>query len=181
VCPENETDLLWAMKGAGTNFGIVVSVTFKASVAPTYSTRNWVFPLKDKLEARLRLNYFDELVARELPRSCSVDAYLYWDIGQLHLGVTMFESSTTGLTETPMPTPVGLILGPERNFKAVDGVGLFEAELYMSGMHGGHGGSKTSSFKRCLFLKSIGVLSIADTLVAAIETRPTPLCYLYLL
>jgi adenine phosphoribosyltransferase len=184
VCPENETDLLWAIKGAGTNFGIVVSVTFNAYVAPTYSTRNWVFPLKDKLEARLRLHDFDEFVARKLPQSCSADAYLYWDLGQLHLGVMMFESSTTGLTsETSMPTttPIGPILGPASNFKAVDGVGLFEAELYMSGMHGGHGGSKTSSFKRCLFLKSIGALSIADILVAAIETRPTPLCYLHLL
>ncbi|KAK3933820.1 hypothetical protein QBC46DRAFT_101281 [Diplogelasinospora grovesii] len=37
----------------------------------------------------------------------------------------MFESSTTGLTfetPTPTPTPVGKILGPEGNFKAVDGV-----------------------------------------------------------
>lgn len=28
--PEDETDLLWAIKGAGTNVGIVISVTFKA-------------------------------------------------------------------------------------------------------------------------------------------------------
>ena len=41
-------------------------------------------------------------------------------------------------------------LGPEDNSKTVDGVGVFETEMYMSGMHGGHGGGKTSSFKRCL-------------------------------
>ena len=35
IHPKNEADLLWAMKGAGTNFGIVVSVTFKAFAAPT--------------------------------------------------------------------------------------------------------------------------------------------------
>ena len=63
----------------------------------------------------------------------------------------------------------------------MDGVGLFETEMYMSGMHGGHGGGKTSSFKRCLFLKRIGAVSVADRLVAAIETRPSPLCYLHLL
>jgi len=120
VRPENETDLLWAMKGAGTNFGIMVSVTFKAYAASTYSIRNWVVPLSDNLEARLRLSDFDKLVARKLPRNCSADAYLYWDTDQLHLGVTMFESSTTRLTfETPTPTPVGTILGPEDNFKAV--------------------------------------------------------------
>ena len=148
VRPGNEPDLLWAMKGAGTNIGIVVSVTFNAYAAPTYSIRNWVVPLSDNLDARLRLSDFDKLVARKLPQNCSADAYLYWDTDQLHLGVTMFESSTTGLTfETRTPTPVGTILGPEDNFKPVDGVGLFETEMYMSEMHGGHGGGKTSSFK----------------------------------
>lgn len=36
VRPENETDILWALKGAGTNFSIVVSVTFRAHLAPMY-------------------------------------------------------------------------------------------------------------------------------------------------
>ena len=179
---EKESDLLWAIKGAGTNFGIVVSVTFKAYAAPTYLIRNWVVPLSDHLEARLRLSDFDKLVARKLPQNCSADAYLYWDADQLHLGVTMIESSTTRLTfATPTPTPVNAILGPENNFKAVDGVGLFETEMYVSGMHGGHSGGKTSSFKRCLFLKCIGEANIADRLVAAVETRPSPFCYLHLL
>ena len=155
--PENESDLLWAMKGAGTNFGIVISVTFKAYAAPTYLTRNWVVPLSDNLEARLRLSDFDKLVARKLHWNCSADAYLYWDAGQLHLGVTMFESSTTRLTfATPTPTPGDAIWGLKNDIKAVDGVSLFEIEMYMSEMHGGHGGGKTSSFKRCLFLKHIG-------------------------
>jgi adenine phosphoribosyltransferase len=184
VRPGNETDLLWAMKGAGTNFGIVVSVTFKVYAAPTYSIRNWFVPLSDNLEARLRLSNFDEFVARKLPRNCSADAYLYWDTNRLHLGVTMFESSTTRLTfetATPAPTPVDTILGREDNFMAVDGVGLFETEMYMARMHGGHGGGKTSSFKRCLFLKRIGAVNVADILVTAIETCPSPLCYLHLL
>ena len=182
VRPENESDLLWAMKGAGTNFGIVVSVTFKSYPAPTYLTRNWVVPLSDNLEARLRLSDFDKLVARKLRWNCSADAYLYWDAGQLQLGVTMFESSTTRLEfATPTPTAVCSIWGLEDDFKVVDGVSLFETEMYLSGMHGGHGGGKTSSFKRCLFLKRIGEANVADRLVAAIQTRPSPLCYLHLL
>jgi len=182
VRPENEADLLWAMKGAGTNFGIVISITFKAYAAPTYAIRNWIVPLSDNLEARLKLSNFDELVASKLPRNFSADAYLYWDKEQLYLGVTMFESSTSRLTfETPTPTPIGTILGPEDNFKAVDSIGLFDTEMYMSGMHGGHSGGKTSSFKRCLFLKRIGAVNVAEILVAAVETRPSPLCYLHLL
>ena len=174
IRPENESDLLWAMKGAGTNFGIVISVTFKSYAAPTYLTRNVVVPLNDNFEARLRLSDFDRVVARKLHLNCSADAYLYWDAGQLHLGVTRFEASTTGLTSATH-------WGSEENVKAVDGVRLFETEMYVSGMHGGHGGGKTSSFKRCVFLKDIGEANVADRLVAAIETRPSPLCYLHLL
>ncbi|KAJ3455575.1 hypothetical protein MRS44_017057 [Fusarium solani] len=172
------------MKGAGTNFGIVVSVTFKAYAAPTYLIRNWVVPLDDNADAQAKLSDFDELVATEVPRNGSADAYLYWDTGRLRLGMTMFESSVTGLSlETPIPTHtlMSIILGPEQSSKIVDGVGLFETEMYVSGMHGGHGGGKTSSFKRCIFLKGIGTSNVARILVSAVETRPLALCYLYLL
>jgi adenine phosphoribosyltransferase len=180
VFPKNEIELLWAIKGAGTNFGIVVSVTFKAFVASTYLIQNWIIPLSDKREASLKLYNFDSLVARNLPRGLSADAYLYWDTDQLHLGITMFASSTT-TTEMPILRAIRTVLGPEDNCSTADSVSLFEAEMYVSRMHGGHGRSKTSSFKRCLFLKDIGALKIADVLVAAIETRPTPLCYLHFL
>lgn len=186
VRPKNEADLLWAIKGAGTNFGIVVSVTFQAHTASTYSIRNWVVPLNDDLQAQSKLSDFDNLIARRLPRNFSADAYLYWDIGKLHFGVTMFESPMTSLTsETPkpatMPVDVNAMLGSEGTFNVVDGVGLFESDMYMSGMHGGHGGGKTSSFKRCVFLKDITALKVAEILIAAIETRPSPLSYFHLL
>ncbi|KAE8321295.1 hypothetical protein BDV39DRAFT_210877 [Aspergillus sergii] len=186
VRPKNESDLLWAIKGAGSNFGIVVSVTFKAYVAPVHLIRSWVIPLSDSLEARRRLSDLDNLIASKLPRNCSADAYLYWEFGQLHLGITMFEASTTRLisdTSTPTPPPVDVdtILGLDGKFDVVDGIGLFDAEMYMSQMHGGHGGCKTSAFKRCVFLKNIGAVNVADILTAAVGTRPTPLCYLHLL
>ncbi|KAJ6118025.1 hypothetical protein N7523_005776 [Penicillium sp. IBT 18751x] len=181
VRPTNETDQLWTTKGAGTNFGIVVSVTLKAFVTPTYSTQDWVLPLSDRNDARLKLDVFDTDVARKLPNSCSADAYLYWDADQLNLGITMFESLTPELdTGSPISnTPISSILGPADHCNTVDSVGLFEAEMYMSRMHGGHGEGRTSSFKRCLFLKNIG--AVADILVAAMETRPTPFCYFHLL
>ncbi|KAH8912403.1 adenine phosphoribosyltransferase [Coniochaeta sp. PMI_546] len=185
VRPDNEADLLWAIKGAGTNFGIVASVAFKAYPAQTFSVRNWLMPLTDKHKARLLLTDFDELVARELPRNCSADAYLYSTAGQMHLGVTLFESSTTGsvvATQTAASALVRTVFArQEDNFRFVDEVGLFDAELYMSGMHGGHGGGKTSSFKRCVFLKCISEAKIAHVLFRAVEARPSPLCYLHLL
>ena len=180
----SETDLLWAIKGAGTNFGIVISVTFKPYAAPTYSVRNWVITLNDEREAQRKLGEFDRLVAGQLSRSCSADAYLYWESGSLRLGVTMFETptaATRGERPPPVPASVTAILGPQTDSWITDSVGVFHAEMYMSGMHGGHGGGKTSSFKRCLFLKHIGEANIADILTAAVQTRPTPLCYLHLL
>ncbi|KAK0389979.1 hypothetical protein NLU13_3552 [Sarocladium strictum] len=182
--PESENDVLWAIKGAGTNFGIVVSVTFKAFTARTYRIRDWIVPLCDTREARLTLHKFDQRIVQPLPRNCSVDAYLYWEAGKLRLGVTMSESSTTKLTSgaaTLKSSSYDDILGPGISVKTVDSVGLFETEMYMSGMHGGHAGGKTSSFKRCIFLKDIGAAVTADALVAAVQSRPSPLCYLHLL
>ncbi|ROW10798.1 hypothetical protein VPNG_05355 [Cytospora leucostoma] len=180
--PANEFDLLWAMRGAGTNFGILVSVTFNAYAARTYLVRNWVISLQHNHDARTMLSDYDNEVARKLPMECSADAYLYWEAGQMLLGVTMIESSTTmPALATHTPSPLDSIFGPERNSKVVDGVGLFETEMYVSGMHGGHGGGKTTSFKRCLFLKDIDSVQVADSLVTAIGTRPSQLCYLHLL
>ena len=79
------------------------------------------------------------------------------------------------------PTPVGAIWGLKDDFKAVDDVSLFKTEMYVSEMHGGHAGGKTSSFKRCLFFKRIREANVADRLMAAVETHPSPLCYLHLL
>ncbi|KAI5460111.1 hypothetical protein BGZ63DRAFT_360178 [Mariannaea sp. PMI_226] len=179
VRPENENDLLWALKGAGNNFCIVVSITFKAYPAPTYSVRNLVVPLSDDLDARSRLTKFAEF-AQTLTRNYSADAYLYWDNKQLHLGVTTVGSTTTG---NPIETDIPVAIGPasEGEPKTVDGVGLFETEMYISGMHGGHGGGKTSSFKRCLFLKHLEAVNVTDILAAALRTRPSPFCYLHLL
>lgn len=183
VRPENESDLLWAIKGAGNNFGIVVSVTFETFPAPTYLIRNWVIPLTmDDHVMRTWLNDFDNLVARKLSRSCSADAYLYWDSGKVHLGVTLIESTLARLTSaTPTPKFVTEILGTEVGSKVVDGVGLFDTEMYVSMMHGGHGGGKTSSFKRCIFLRNVAKGPVALILEEAVKSCPSSLCYLHLL
>ncbi|KAL6900450.1 hypothetical protein GGI43DRAFT_405461 [Trichoderma evansii] len=183
VRPDNESDLLWAIKGAGTNFGIVISVTFKAFAASKHLVRDWVVSVSDddNIKPQQWLKYFN-LVVRKLPDIWSADAYLYWEADQLRLGVTMYESPIVNpSSETPIPVPLDAILGPQDSFKVVDGVGIFDTEMYMSEMHGGHSGGKTSSFKRCLFVKDIGAVSIANVLVEAMETRPSALCYLHLI
>ncbi|KAF4451669.1 hypothetical protein F53441_5348 [Fusarium austroafricanum] len=179
VRPKHEADLLWALKGAGTNFGIVVSVVFRTFPAPMYSVWNWNMPLEDSSDALLKLRDFNQ-VAEALPRTCSADVYLYSDNGNIQLGITLIQCSTLRLP-SQLSESINSMLGPEDSFKIVDGVGLFDTEMYICGMHGGHGGGKTSSFKRCLFLKHIGAANVARILIEAIETRPSPSCYLHLL
>ncbi|CAA9961370.1 6-hydroxy-D-nicotine oxidase [Pyrenophora teres f. maculata] len=185
LLPANEADILWAIRGAGTNMGIVTSVTFKAFPALRYLTRNWVLPLSDEIDARTRLKQFDKVIAGRLgqpERHCSADAYLYHEAGQLRLGMTTFElvGPSFNISAT-RNEPTGDIWGSGTGSKVVDGLELFEEEMYMSGMHGGHGGGKTSSFKRCILMKDISEGSVAVRLVTAVETRPSPLCYLHLL
>lgn len=180
--PENEYDLLWAIQGAGTNFGIVISVTFQASAAPTYRTRKWVIKLDDSVDAQKKISELDGLVAKGLTWNNSVDTYLYWENGQLCLGATIFEFSTDGTVSSfnKASSVLESTWGPGDDIKVTDGVGLFDVEMHVSGIHGGHGGGKTSSFKRCIFLNRIGEAAIVTQLVAAIESRPTQLCYLHL-
>lgn len=183
IRPEHEADILWAIKGAGTNFGIVISVVFQAYAAPTYRARNWIVGMSNTFKALEKIRDFDRYVAKELPRNNSADAYLYWEDRKLCLGVTIFESSTEGTAssfEQASSNP-DFFWGPGDDLKVTDGVDLFDAEIYMSRMHGGHGGGKTSSFKRCVFLKHIGGAEVAGELWEAIESRPSPLCYLHLL
>lgn len=139
-----------ALKAAGTNFGVVISVTFKACAAMTYLVRQWVTPLGDRLEARRRLADFDNILARQLPRDISANAYLYWHSNRLHLGISVSQSFAAGQgTSPPTSTPSAMttLLGPEYSRKYVDAIGLYDTEIYMSTIHGGHGGGKTSSFK----------------------------------
>ena len=75
--PECESDLLWALKGAGSNFGIVISVTFKCYTAPTYSIRSLVTSLSDEAKLQLRLRDFAEVIATHGDRNSSADAFLY--------------------------------------------------------------------------------------------------------
>lgn len=161
---ENEADLFWAIKGAGTNFSIVVSVTFKTCAAPTYLTRSWIMPLKNDTEAQNTLHDFDTGLARDLHWNSSADVYLFTQDGKLHMSLTRVELAS----RAHFPDLESVIVNEKyqgSELKIVNGMGLFDTELYMFGMHGGHAGGKTSAFKRCIFLKDIGDTKLASRLI----------------
>lgn len=179
--PELEDEILWGIKGAGTNLGIVTSVVFKTYIAPKYMVRDWLQPTNDVREFNQGLRQFND-VAKKLPDHCSIDAYLYWDAGRLCWGATMFECSFSSDFRHPeqITQLAENLLGPSSNARCLNSEEMFDADLYMSGMHGSHIGS-TSSFKRCVFLKNIGMESAQKAIQLILTSQPTGLCYLHLL
>ncbi|KAH9907325.1 phosphoribosyltransferase-like protein [Xylariomycetidae sp. FL2044] len=95
----------------------------------------------------------------------------------------MYEIFTGKAVQTAATTLENLrrILGPECSTKSIDGIGLLDTEMHMSRMDGGHGGGKTSPFKRRLFLKNIRDKHTVAICVSALQTRPSEFCYLHLL
>ncbi|KAG7425015.1 hypothetical protein Forpi1262_v013864 [Fusarium oxysporum f. sp. raphani] len=61
--------------------------------------------------------------------------------------------------------------------ETVDAIELFDKVMYISKMHGGHGGGKTSAFKRCVFLKDMANTGAIKVLIPATKDGPTPYCY----
>jgi hypothetical protein len=146
--------------------------------------RNWILPVNDSSELKLRLQDFEDNVVNKLARDCSADAYLFWENDALQLGIAfceIFKAGRTPLETTRVAQSIISVLGPEYKTQSVDSVGLFDTEMYMSQLHGGHGGGKTSSFKRCVFLQNISDKEVALRFAAAVQSRPFELCYLHLL
>ncbi|KXT10524.1 hypothetical protein AC579_2362 [Pseudocercospora musae] len=184
---EDEKELLWATRGAGTNMGVLLYAVFKGFEAISFRVRNWTLSLSDELELQSRMMQLSK-TAKGVSRNASVDIYLFYDSEQLKLGVTSYEilcaRHSAGVTvqdASPLTTTLRQMLGHESSATVADSMALFETEMYISGMHGGHGGGKTSSFKRCVFLRNVELAEIIDMLSAAMNARPTPLCYLHLL
>ncbi|KAL8362969.1 hypothetical protein RB601_008979 [Gaeumannomyces tritici] len=172
-------DLLWALKGSGTNFCIVVSVVFKTVPHVAHDVRNWDSLMGNAAEAHHKLVKLDEAIGK-LERIKAADVYLFSNNDQSRLGMTLYSPSAVGerMDETEGVIP---ILGHHNQvIKEVDAMRLFETDMYMKLMHGGHGGNKFSAFKRCVFLKSISDKAVRNELLAALDTRPSPYCYIHL-
>ncbi|CCT74494.1 related to adenine phosphoribosyltransferase [Fusarium fujikuroi IMI 58289] len=164
---EQDEGLLWALKGAGTNFGIVTSVTFKSYTAQVFSVRNYGQPNGHDAEKTLATKSRE--VSSLYPHDISSDFYLYCEGGEIRCGMTTFLCSLEGASQE-------ISTGPPR--KTTDAIELFDKEMYVSKMHAGHGGGKTSAFKRCVFLKDIANPDTIKVLISATRDGPTPYCYL---
>ncbi|SCV47399.1 related to adenine phosphoribosyltransferase [Fusarium fujikuroi] len=164
---EQDEGLLWALKGAGTNFGIVTSVTFKSYTAQVFSVRNYGQPNGHDAEKTLATKSRE--VSSLYPHDISSDFYLYCEGGEIRCGMTTFLCSLEGASQE-------ISTGPPR--KTTDAIELFDKEMYVSKMHAGHGGGKTSAFKRCVFLKDITNPDTIKVLISATRDGPTPYCYL---
>ncbi|KXT07558.1 hypothetical protein AC578_10193 [Pseudocercospora eumusae] len=184
---EDEKELLWAIRGAGTNMGVLLYLVFKEYEARSFLVRNWTLSVSGELDLQSRMMQLSK-TAKCLSRNASMDIYMFCDSEQLKLGVSSYEvvcaRHSAGVTvqhASSLTITLREMLGREDSAAIADAVELFETEMYISGMHGGHGGGKTSSFKRCVFLRNLESAKIIDMLSAAMNARPTPMCYLHLL
>ncbi|RKL42153.1 hypothetical protein BFJ70_g4896 [Fusarium oxysporum] len=106
-------------------------------------------------------------VSSQYPHGISSDC----EGGQMRCGMTTFLCSLEGVSHD---SSKGLLL------ETVDAIELFDKEMYISKMHGGHGGDKTSAFKRCVFLKDMANTGAIKVLIPATKDGPTPYCYFHL-
>ncbi|KAF2769271.1 hypothetical protein EJ03DRAFT_389431 [Teratosphaeria nubilosa] len=183
VRPRDEHEILWGLKGAGSNFGIIVSVVFKTYPASLTAVRNWITPSSSTTVTTSQLLELDK-ISLSLSDDCSLDAFLYHQGDQLHIGATLFSPSSAPVPYDHFAAKDRLseILGPQNGRTSIaNSVQLFDADMYVSSMHGGHGGGKTSSFKRCVFVRSIGESEVIDAMVSALRSRPSVMSYMHLL
>ena len=180
VRPANEEDLLWAIRGAGTNFGIVLSLTFKTYSAPTYTVQHWKDILNQERREHTEIMELDQFTKQQLGNNSTIDAYLYRDNDQIQLGLMLFHMSlATPKPETKVSETARVVFGRENSFDVVNGLELYEKEKeYMAEMYPRHGGGKNHSFKRCVLMKNLGSSPHVNALTRAIESSPSDLCYI---
>lgn len=180
IRPRHAEGILWAIQGTGTNFGIVTSFTFQAFPSKTWYTRNRMIELGEESEIENGPKAIELYAIQHLSIGGSADVCLYSENGQLRVGLTTYELSDTLRSDPDFKMSQALIEKPVEIASRND-TGIFQRDMYVSTMHGGHGGGKTYSFKRCIFLKHIGDAATTAHLMAALRKRPTDFCYLHLL
>lgn len=73
-------------------------------------------PVSESIEARQRIHDFNKF-ARGLSRNYSADADLYWETGQMHLGVALFEVLSVESTDEeskPQHNPIKNTFWPRK-------------------------------------------------------------------
>ncbi|OAL46964.1 hypothetical protein IQ07DRAFT_145620 [Pyrenochaeta sp. DS3sAY3a] len=174
----NEAELLWAIKGAGTSMGVVLSVTFKTFKARPFSVHNQTLQLIDPTKALAEIEAFAKFAER-LNRKTFADIYFQSNGDRLQLGFSLVAVQNSPEEMTALPFLRKNQTENEERFH-VDGVGLFDTELYITMLPKGRDG-KTSSFKGCVFLKGIGRTEVTRCLLGIMEMRPSDLCYLHII
>ncbi|KNB08901.1 hypothetical protein FOXG_20089 [Fusarium oxysporum f. sp. lycopersici 4287] len=110
-------------------------------------------------------------IDHRMPFATNMMRNYYCEGGQMRCGMTTFLCSLESVSHD---SSKGLLL------ETVDAIELFDKEMYISKMHGGHGGGKTSAFKRCVFLKDMANTGAIKVLIPATKDGPTPYCYFHL-
>ncbi|KAJ5703552.1 hypothetical protein N7493_011477 [Penicillium malachiteum] len=188
IRPETHDDLFWAMKGAGTSFGIVLSVIFRACPAPKYRVQRWFIMIEEpqeEAEITELAGKFRAFLAQARSKWHSEDVYISSSYDRAKIAVTRFEITDSGTSfrpPTPGNMPAYMVPGAiESDHEILDGVQLFEFDKHMAEEQETQAPGKISAFKRCVFLSKQKTLQFAGYLIDAYRNRGTDLSYIHIL
>ncbi|CAI6336791.1 unnamed protein product [Periconia digitata] len=178
---EDEEELLWAIQGAGTNFGVVISVTMMVVEVPLFKTLDWITSSASQEEIATKIREYEDLTPTAKFAAFSADAYLFMEGDQLKLGVTLIcTDQSVHASSQDVVNTMRDIFGDEKSITDQTEENLLRSATFMSTFHDGHDGGKKSAFKRSVFLNSIGSEPLITHLTEAVEAAPNDLCYIEL-
>jgi hypothetical protein len=207
LCDATTQEDLWAFRGAGPNFGVVLRLHLRAykvaTVVTATSEYNIIDPNAehtndDAVVTALQL-YKKVTTTSLLSRSHALDGYLFWSshcclcLGTAFFGCgneneTVQELNVVGKLHSVMDA----VLGPPHKRmepSVVTPSQLFDKELYMTpsfaakmvlSPDGFLGTTKLRSIKQCVFLVDM-CYSVTQILTTAIRDAPTKWCYVHLM
>ncbi|KAI0159606.1 hypothetical protein GGR57DRAFT_458088, partial [Xylariaceae sp. FL1272] len=184
--PDFDDQLLWALRGAGTNFAIVVGIVFRTHPASACRNWGWADTTTHADSVNSMLCHVDANVSSMLHQACTVDTYINTSADLYDLRINVSKAFAPSDAEDPLQGSIANIKGQLPGYMVsptdpLNDSSLFDRDMAVTRRTYGHRSGFTSSFRRCVFLSNIRSEKVANVLHRAMQNRPSQLCHLHLI